>query len=423
MAKKQKTKPQVTESENNTTKSTEKDTTLESSKETPATKDAGVALDSAKESPHEATKDTKQGEDVTSAQAKTETKTESKDTKASKAKDPDTSKDAETSKATSEATTSQATSEATQEKNATPAPIVRRSSHPSKSKENNGVANIEDTPVTDKFKSHIIVVTSGKGGVGKTTTAAAISTGLALKGHKTVVIDFDVGLRNLDLVMGCERRVVYDFIDVLNGEARLNQALIKDRHSENLFILPASQTKDKDSLSYSGVGHVLKELSDQDFEYIICDSPAGIEAGALIALYYSDEAIVTTNPEVSSVRDSDRIIGILNSKSRRACNDWEPVVTRLLLTRYIPNRVTDQEMISVSDVQSLLNIPLLGVIPESPDVLVASNGGESIILNQQSNAGLAYSDTVERILGNNVPLRFIDATPEKKGFLQRLFGK
>lgn len=275
-------------------------------------------------------------------------------------------------------------------------------------------------PDLEPFNCRIIVVTSGKGGVGKTTSSAAIATGLALKGHKTAVIDFDVGLRNLDLVMGCERRVVYDLINVVHKEARLNQALIKDRHVDNLYILPASQTKDKDALTLEGVGEVLRGLDNAGFEYVVCDSPAGIEAGALMALYYADEAIVTTNPEVSSVRDSDRIIGILNSKSRRAVLDWEPVSSRLLLTRYVPGRVSKNEMLSVEDVQELLTIPLLGVIPESPDVLKASNAGNSIILNKESDAGQAYQDAVERLLGNEVELRFIT---EKKGFFSKLFKR
>ncbi|MCK0527259.1 MULTISPECIES: septum site-determining protein MinD [unclassified Anaerobiospirillum] len=274
--------------------------------------------------------------------------------------------------------------------------------------------------MNEKFKAKIIVVTSGKGGVGKTTSAAAISTGLALKGHKTVVIDFDVGLRNLDLIMGCERRVVYDLINVLHGDATLNQALIKDKHSDNLRILAASQTKDKDSLSYEGVGKILLELSEMGFEYIICDSPAGIEAGALIALYYADEAIITTNPEVSSVRDSDRIIGIIDAKSRRAVNSWDPVIPKLLLTRYDPERVAREEMLSLESIQELLTIQLLGVIPESAEVLTASNSGVTIIMDKKSNAGQAYQDTVDRILGNEVPMRF---TTEKKSFFKKLLGK
>ena len=272
----------------------------------------------------------------------------------------------------------------------------------------------------EPFNAKILVVTSGKGGVGKTTSAASIATGLAMKGHKTAVIDFDVGLRNLDLIMGCERRVVYDFINVVHKEARLNQALIKDKHVDNLYVLPASQTKDKDALTLEGVGRVLRELDEAGFKYIVCDSPAGIEQGALMALYYADEAIVTTNPEVSSVRDSDRIIGILNSKSRRAELDLEPVQAKLLLTRYIPGRVSKNEMLSVEDVQELLTIPLLGVIPESADVLKASNAGNPIILDHQSEAGLAYDDAVERLLGHEVALRF---TTEKKGFFSMLFGK
>ena len=268
--------------------------------------------------------------------------------------------------------------------------------------------------------AHIIVVTSGKGGVGKTTSSAAIATGLALKGHKTVVIDFDIGLRNLDLIMGCERRVVYDFVNVINGEANLNQALIKDKRCENLHILPASQTRDKDALTKEGVGKVLDDLAAAGFEYIICDSPAGIETGAMMALYFADTAIVTTNPEVSSVRDSDRILGMLQSKSRRAEQNLEPIREYLLLTRYSPTRVKTGEMLSVGDVEEILAIKLLGVIPESQAVLKASNAGVPVILDKESDAGQAYEDTVSRLLGEEIPLRFV--TEEKKGFLKRIFG-
>jgi septum site-determining protein MinD len=266
--------------------------------------------------------------------------------------------------------------------------------------------------------SKIIVVTSGKGGVGKTTTSAAISTGLAIKGHKTVVIDFDVGLRNLDLIMGCERRVVYDFVNVINGEANLKQTLIKDKRTPNLYILPASQTRDKDALSVEGVGKVLDELAEE-FDFIICDSPAGIEKGAQMALYFADEAIIVTNPEVSSVRDSDRIIGILQSKSRKA-EQGEAVKEHLLLTRYNPQRVEDGEMLSVNDVEEILAVDLLGVIPESPDVLKASNQGTPVILDDKSDAGSAYNDAVARLLGEAVPHRFLEA--QKKSFLARVFG-
>ncbi|MCL1077235.1 septum site-determining protein MinD [Parashewanella spongiae] len=267
--------------------------------------------------------------------------------------------------------------------------------------------------------AQIIVVTSGKGGVGKTTSSAAIATGLAMKGNRTVVIDFDIGLRNLDLVMGCERRVVYDFVNVINQEANLNQALIKDKRCENLFILPASQTRDKDALTKEGVGRILDELSKQ-FDYIVCDSPAGIEQGAMMALYFTDIAIVTTNPEVSSVRDSDRILGMLQSKSRRAEQNLEPIKEFLLLTRYSPSRVKSGEMLSVDDVSEILAIPLLGVIPESQAVLKASNSGVPVILDEASDAGLAYSDAVARLLGENLPLRFVEE--QKKGLLKRIFG-
>jgi septum site-determining protein MinD len=266
--------------------------------------------------------------------------------------------------------------------------------------------------------SKIIVVTSGKGGVGKTTTSAAISTGLALNGYKTVVIDFDVGLRNLDLIMGCERRVVYDFVNVINGESNLKQTLIKDKRTENLYVLPASQTRDKDALNRDGVERVLNELS-QDFDYIICDSPAGIEQGAQMALYFADEAIIVTNPEVSSVRDSDRIIGILQSKSRKAENG-EQVKEHLLLTRYNPKRVDEGEMLSVTDVEEILAVDLLGVIPESQDVLKASNQGTPVILENTSDAGQAYNDAVKRLIGQDIPHRFLEA--QKKGFLARVFG-
>jgi len=262
-------------------------------------------------------------------------------------------------------------------------------------------------------------VTSGKGGVGKTTTSAAISMGLALRGHRTVVIDFDIARRNLDLIMGCERRVVYDFVNVINNEASLNQALIKDKRCENLFILPASQTRDKDALTLEGVERVLNELSE-NYDYIVCDSPAGIERGAHLAMYFADDAIVVTNPEVSSVRDSDRMLGLLASKSRRAEQNQEPIREYLLLTRYSPQRVKLGEMLSVDDVQEILSLHLLGVIPESKAVLSASNSGNPVVIDDKSDAGQAYQDVVSRYLGEEVPQRFIDE--EKKGLFGRLFG-
>ncbi len=253
-----------------------------------------------------------------------------------------------------------------------------------------------------KKNARVIVVTSGKGGVGKTTTSAAIGAGLAQRGYKTVVIDFDIGLRNLDLIMGCERRVVYDFINVINKDANLKQALIKDKRVDKLYILPASQTRDKDALTKEGVATILEELRGE-FDYVICDSPAGIEKGALMALYYADEAVIVTNPEVSSVRDSDRILGVLASKSKRAEDNLDPVKEHLLLTRYDEARVKRGEMLSVNDVLEILSIPLIGIIPESRAVLNASNRGVPVTLDDVSDAKQAYEQAVDRLLGKTIP--------------------
>ena len=265
----------------------------------------------------------------------------------------------------------------------------------------------------------IIVITSGQGGVGKTTTSASLAAGLALRGHKTVVIDFDVGLRNLDLIMGCERRVVYDLINVIQGEANLHQSLIKDKQCENLFILAASQTRDKDALTDEGVKKVLDDLAAMDFAYILCDSPAGIESGALLAMRYADEAIVTTNPEVSSVRDSDRILGMLSSKTHKA-KDGGSIKEHLLITRYNPARVEEGQMLSIKDVEDILRIPLVGVIPESEIVLQASNQGIPVIHMPDADAAQAYQGVVARLLGEERPMRFTAAV--KSGFFQRIFG-
>lgn len=264
-----------------------------------------------------------------------------------------------------------------------------------------------------KPDAKIIVVTSGKGGVGKTTSSAALGAELALRGYKTVVVDFDIGLRNLDLIMGCERRVIYDFVNVIQGDANLNQTLIKDKRSEHLFILPASQTRDKEALTLEGVEQVLNELK-KEFQFIICDSPAGIEKGALMALYFADEAVIVTNPEVSSVRDSDRIIGVLNSRSRRSENNQE-IKKHLLLTRYSTQRVNKGEMLSVQDVQDILAIPLLGIIPESAAVLNASNHGIPVTLDAQSDAKRAYQSAVSRLLGED--------TEPTKGWTSKLLGR
>ncbi len=269
--------------------------------------------------------------------------------------------------------------------------------------------------------AQVITVTSGKGGVGKTTSSAAIATGLAQRGKRTVVIDFDVGLRNLDLIMGVERRVVFDIVNVIQGEAKLSQALIKDKRVEGLFILPASQTRDKDALSKEGVGIIIEELL-KEFDYVLCDSPAGIEKGALLALYYADQAIVVTNPEVSSVRDSDRILGVIQSRSKRAEEKREPVKEHLLVTRYDPVRVERGEMLKLEDIREILAIPLLGVIPESESVLKASNTGNPVIMDIESPAGQAYTDAVGRFLGDNRAHRFLEVEKKKAGLFGRLFG-
>lgn len=265
-----------------------------------------------------------------------------------------------------------------------------------------------------------IVVTSGKGGVGKTTSTAAIGAGLALRGYRTVLIDFDVGLRNLDVIMGCERRVVFDFINVISGDAKLKQALIKDRRLDNLSVLAASQTRDKDSLTMEGVEQVLDALDDE-FDYILCDSPAGIERGAHLAMYFADEAIVVTNPEVSSVRDSDRILGLLASRTRRAERGEGGVKPHLLLTRYDEARVNRGEMMTIEDVEEILSTPLLGIIPESTAVLKASNVGTPVVFDERSDAGKAYDDAVSRLVGEQIELRI--QTNERVGLFQRLFQR
>ncbi len=265
----------------------------------------------------------------------------------------------------------------------------------------------------------IVVVTSGKGGVGKTTTSASFAAGLALRGYKTVVIDFDVGLRNLDLIMGCENRIVYDFVDVITGSARLAQALVKDKTLDNLYILPASQTRDKDALTDEGVAQVMAELANQ-FDYIICDSPAGIERGAFLAMYHADEALIVTNPEISSVRDSDRIIGILQSRTKQVENGGS-VREHLIITRYNAERAAQGEMMDKDTIANdILKVPLIGLVPESSAVLEASNRGEPVILDKDSVAGQCYEDIVARFLGEERPFRHIDV--KKKSWFKSLFG-
>lgn len=267
--------------------------------------------------------------------------------------------------------------------------------------------------------SKVIVVTSGKGGVGKTTSTASIGAALAQSGQRVCVVDFDVGLRNLDLVLGAERRVVYDFINVAQGDAKLTQALIRDKRVETLHLLAASQTRDKDALSSEGVERVIGELR-MSFDWVICDSPAGIERGALLAMRFADQAIVVTNPEISSVRDSDRIIGLLDSKTQRA-ESGERIDKQLLLTRFDPARSNRGEMLSIEDVLDILSIPLLGVIPESEEVLRASNLGAPVTINGSAGpAGRAYREAARRLAGETVPMAIPD---EKKTFLNRLFGR
>ena len=268
--------------------------------------------------------------------------------------------------------------------------------------------------------TRVVVVTSGKGGVGKTTTSSSFASGLSMRGKKTAGVDFDIGLRNLDLILGCERRVVYDFVNVIQGDAKLSQALVRDKRSENLAILAASQTKDKDALKEEGVKAVFDELREMGFDYIVCDSPAGIEGGALMALRFADEALVVTNPEVSAVRDADRMLGIIDSKSLRAEQGLEPVKEHLVITRYMPKRANKGEMLGHADVQELLNIPILGVIPESDAVLECSNQGTPVIFANGSPAARAYDDMVARFLGEERPLRFLNG--ESTPLWKRLFG-
>jgi septum site-determining protein MinD len=265
----------------------------------------------------------------------------------------------------------------------------------------------------------VLVVTSGKGGVGKTTTTAALGASLAQSGQKVVVVDFDVGLRNLDLVMGAERRVVFDLINVVQGVAKLSQALIRDKRLDNLWLLPASQTRDKDALTDQGVGTIIEELRTK-FDWIICDSPAGIERGATLAMRYADEAVIVTNPEVSSVRDSDRIIGMLDSKTVKA-EKGEQVKKHILITRYDSARASRGEMLTIEDILEILATPLLGIIPESQEVLRASNVGTPVTLNSATSApARAYNDAARRLMGETVTMQ---VPVERKGLMDRLLGR
>jgi septum site-determining protein MinD len=265
----------------------------------------------------------------------------------------------------------------------------------------------------------VVVVTSGKGGVGKTTSTAALGTALAHSGQKVVVVDFDVGLRNLDLVMGAERRVVFDLINVVQGVVRLQQALIRDKRLDTLWLLPASQTRDKDALTDEGVARVIAELRSK-FDWILCDSPAGIERGAQLAMRHADIGVIVTNPEVSSVRDSDRIIGLLDARTERA-ERGERVEKHILVTRYDPGRASRGEMLSIRDVLEILSLPLLGIIPESEEVLRASNLGTPVVLsNPASSPARAYLEAARRLMGEQLD---VTIPSDKRGLLNKLFGR
>ena len=267
--------------------------------------------------------------------------------------------------------------------------------------------------------SKVIVVTSGKGGVGKTTSTAALGAALAQAGQKVAVVDFDVGLRNLDLVMGAERRVVFDIINVVQGVAKLPQALIRDKRLETLWLLPASQTRDKDALTEEGVASVIKELREK-FDWVICDSPAGIERGATLAMRFADAAVIVTNPEVSSVRDSDRIIGLLDSKTEKA-EKGQRIDKHILITRYDAQRAARGEMLNIADVLDILSTPLLGIIPESEEVLRSSNLGAPVTINNTTSAAArAYLDAARRLKGDDVPMTI---PSDRKGLLDKLFGR
>ncbi len=267
--------------------------------------------------------------------------------------------------------------------------------------------------------SKVVVVTSGKGGVGKTTSTAALGAALAQAGDKVAVVDFDVGLRNLDLLMGAERRVVYDLINVVQGDAKLQQALIKDKRLENLALLPASQTRDKDALTATGVGRVINELRGK-FDWVICDSPAGIERGATLAMRHADAAVVVSNPEISSVRDSDRIVGLLDSKTNKA-EKGEEIDKHLLITRYDGDRAGRGEMLTTDDMLEILSIPLLGIVPESQEVLRASNLGAPVtIANPMSAPARAYRDAARRLKGEALPM---EIPSDRVSFFGKIFGR
>jgi septum site-determining protein MinD len=267
-------------------------------------------------------------------------------------------------------------------------------------------------------KAKVLVVTSGKGGVGKTTSTAALGAALAQAGQNVVVVDFDVGLRNLDLVLGAERRVVYDLTDVVQDITKLPQSLIRDRRISTLSLLPASQTRDKDALTEEGVGCVIAKLRDS-FDWVICDSPAGIEKGALLAMRFADAAVIVTNPEIASIHDSNRIIAMLDSQTQKAANEGR-LEKHLLITRYDAVRATRDETLTIEDVLEILAVPLLGVIPESQEVPRASNVGSPVTLsNKKSAPARAYVAAAKKLRDGAAVINI----QGKSRLLSKWFGK
>ncbi|HHD83756.1 MAG TPA: septum site-determining protein MinD [Campylobacteraceae bacterium] len=263
----------------------------------------------------------------------------------------------------------------------------------------------------------VITVTSGKGGVGKSTLSANLAVGLAQTGKKVVAVDFDIGLRNLDMILGLENRIVYDVVDVMEGRCNLSQALINDKRAKNLYFLPASQTSDKNVLDRDKVAKLLDELK-KEFDMILLDSPAGIESGFEHSIFMADRAIIVSTPDVSAVRDADRVIGIIDAKSEKA-KAGEEVQKHVVINRIKQEMVDRGNMLSVEDVLSILALPLIGIVPEDENIITATNEGEPIYYKENAPASQAYKNIARRVLGEEVP--FMDIT-EKKGFLKRLFG-
>lgn len=261
--------------------------------------------------------------------------------------------------------------------------------------------------------SEVIVVTSGKGGVGKTTTSANIGTGLAIEGKKVVMLDADIGLRNLDVVMGLENRIIYDLVHVIEGTCRLKQALVRDKRYEGLYLLPAAQTRDKDAVTPEQMQKLCDSIKEEGFDYIIIDCPAGIEQGFKNAIAAADKAIVVTTPEISAVRDADRIIGMLESNGL--------LNSKLILNKIRVDMVSRNEMMSLADVEDILAIDTLGIIPDDENIVISTNKGEPVVANEDSIAGLAYRNIVKRILGEDIPLLEL-IPPTRTTLFDKLFS-